>query len=288
MSLPRVLLVDDSEVILTFEREALSGHYNISTAGNGRQALEQIRDTGPAAVVLDLSMPEMGGLELLRVLRADSGLASLPVVIASSEDHRRDECLRAGADEFLAKPVRAPDLLAAVNRIIAGAQQRAMRGSLAVLFLQVGDREFGVPLDCVSQVLSETATAPLAAGPAHLSELVDVHGRAVLVLDTAARLGTEYRRPPIDRMFVMLDQGGRLFCLRVDGVRDPEEIPPGRLSQLAELGGSEAPGLPELLRAVVRTDRGPIPILAPAALVSGVVVDELAKLVGGGGAAVST
>jgi CheY-like chemotaxis protein/chemotaxis signal transduction protein len=288
MALSQVLLVDDSEVILTFEREALSGHYAISTASNGRQALEQLRRARPAAMLLDLSMPEMGGLEVLQTVRGEPALATMPVIVVSSEDHRRDQCLQAGADEFLAKPVRAPDLLAAVGRVIAASQTRAIRAGLAVLFLRVGDLEFGVPLESVDQVLSEAATIPLAAGPSHLCELVDLHGKAVLVLDTAARLGTRYARSAADRVFVVLEHGGRQFCLRADGVRDPEEIPSDRLVQSADLGGSQAAGLRALLRAVVRTDHGPIPILDAAALVGGEAVDGLNDLIEGGGDRVSS
>jgi CheY-like chemotaxis protein/chemotaxis signal transduction protein len=282
MALSHVLLVDDSEVILTFERAALSGHYTVSSASNGREALEQLKRARPAAMLLDLSMPEMGGVEVLRTLRDDPGLADLPVIIVSSEDHRRDECLQAGADEFLPKPVRAPDLLAAVNRVIAARQARAMHDGLAVLFVQVGELEFGVPLEFVDQVLSESATIPLAAGPPHLCELVDLHGKSVLVLDTAARLGTQYRRPAADRVFVVLDHAGRQFCLRADGVRDPEEIPSDRLEQSADLGGSKAVGVRALLRAIVRTDHGPVPILEAMGLVAGETVDGLQDLMAGG------
>src|SRR2546421_324541 len=142
MGMPHVLLVDDSEVILTFERGALSGHYDVSSARNGREALDRLRESRPAAMLLDLSMPEMGGMEVLTTVRADAGLAATPIIIVSSEDHRRQECLRAGADDFLAKPMLASDLLAAVNRVIDVSVRRAKQGSLAVLFVQVGAIEF--------------------------------------------------------------------------------------------------------------------------------------------------
>lgn len=281
MSLGHVLLVDDSEVILAFAREALSGHYSITTADNGRRALDQLRRVRPAAMLLDLSMPEMGGLELLQIVRADSELSDLPIIIVSSEDHRRQECLRFGADEFLVKPVRAADLLATVNRVIAASQARLSRAGLAVLFLRVGDLEFGVSLESVRAVISETATAPFAAGPPHLCEVVDFHGRAILVLDTAIRLGSPYRRSAADRLFVVLDHDGRQLCLRSDSVSDPEQILPDRLTLSPEVGGSQAEGLRELLRAIARTDRGAIPILDGQALVAGDGVDGLDRLLEG-------
>ena len=287
MSLPQVLMVDDSEVILTFGREALSGHYNTSTANNGRRAMEQLRHILPAAMLLDLSMPEMGGLEVLQAVRADPELAELPVVIVSSEDHRRGECLQAGADEFLTKPVRAPELLATVNRVIAASQARRRSAGIVVLFLKVGELEFGVPLESVHEVTSEAATTPVPAGSPHLCELLDFHGRPLLVLDTATRLGTRYRRPAADRAFVVLEHEGRQFCLRVDGVSDPEPILPERLNLSPDIGGSGAVGVQAQLQAVARTDRGLIPILAGGALVSGQAVDGLDSLVAGGESQVS-
>jgi chemotaxis signal transduction protein len=225
-------------------------------------------------MLLDLSMPEMGGMEVLRIVKADSTLAHTPIIIVSSEEHRRQECLGAGADEFLAKPVRAPDLLAAVNRVIEASRGRAMQGGLAILFLQIGDVELGVPLDGVALVVCESATIPLPGGPAHLHELIDLHGTPVLVLDTAVRLGTSYDRAAADRVFVVLVHEGRRFCLRADGVRDPQMIPPDRLDRPPGIGGSDTPDLRKVLQAIARTDRGPIPVLDPRALVSGEMLDR--------------
>jgi CheY-like chemotaxis protein/chemotaxis signal transduction protein len=280
MALSRVLLVDDSEVILTFGRGVLSGHYNISTAKNGLEALAELqRGAPPAAVVMDLSMPEMGGMDVLIAVRADSHLAATPIIILSSEDNRREDCLRAGADEFLAKPVRAPELLASVNRVVQASQQRTRGGALTALSLQIGDLEVGIPLECVEVVVSEAATIPLPGGPSFLRELIDFHGEAVLVLDTAARLGIAYHRSAADRVLVVVAHGGRRICLRADAVRDPEEIPPDRWLPAARLGGAGAANLTTLLAGVVRTDRGPVAILNPGALVSGETVSSLHELI---------
>src|SRR6185436_7805594 len=91
VSLPHLLLVDDSEAILAFERAALSSHYAVSTALNGAEALEKVRQIRPAAVLLDLSMPEMDGDEVLRRMKADRELSYIPVVVVSSEKHREQD-----------------------------------------------------------------------------------------------------------------------------------------------------------------------------------------------------
>jgi CheY-like chemotaxis protein len=279
MGLPHVLVVDDSEVVRAFAQTALTGHYTTSVACNGREALEKLRQARPSAMLLDLSMPDIGGMEVLTQVRADQAMATLPIVIVSSEDHRRDECLRAGADQFLAKPVRAPELLATVHRVIDTSRRQAMRGSLIVMFLQVGTVEFGIPLENVHSVLAETATVPVPAAPSHLREAINLHGTPVLLLDTAARLGTRYARPEGDRIFVVVAHEGRLFALRVDGVRDPEELPPDRLLPAARLGGGQARGVSEVLRAIVSGENGPLAILDAGALVSGIAVDQLSRVV---------
>jgi CheY-like chemotaxis protein len=282
MSLPHVLVVDDSEVIRTFQQSALAGHYRTSVACNGREALEKLRQARPAAMLLDLSMPEMSGMDVLTHVRADSALGGLPIIVVSSEDHRRDDCLRAGADQFLAKPVRALELLATVNRVIETSRRHAMLGSLTVVVVQVGALEFGLPLEAVHLVASESATAPVPAAPAHLNEVIDLHGTPVLLLDTAGRLGTQYHRPVGDRIFVVVAHEGRQLALRVDAVRDPEEIPPDRLLPPSRLGGGEAAGVAEVLRAIATSERGLLPILDPAALVAGTTVDELQRILAAG------
>ena len=90
MSLWHLLLVDDSEAVLAFEKAALAGHYQVSTAVDGRDALLKVAQLKPAAVLLDLSMPGMDGDEVLARMRADPQLARIPVIIVSSEKQRAE------------------------------------------------------------------------------------------------------------------------------------------------------------------------------------------------------
>ena len=138
MSLPSLLLVDDSDAILALERAILTGHYTLHTASNGREALEKVGRVAPAAVLLDLSMPEMDGDEVLQRLKADPATQDIPVIIISSEKARAEACLGLGAEAFLAKPFRAEDLLAKVGEALASARRRARTGALLVLRLAVG------------------------------------------------------------------------------------------------------------------------------------------------------
>src|SRR5262245_11684203 len=204
MSLPHLLLVDDSESILAFERAALSSHYAISTASTGVEALEKVRQVRPAAVLLDLSMPEMDGDEVLRRMKMDPELESIPVIVVTSERHREADCLRAGADAFLAKPLRAPELAALVGEVLARSRERAREGSLSVLFVTVGGFRFGLPLESVDSAVQLPLTSPLPAGPAYLSEYVEIYGEPVCVVDLAARLGGDHAVPRLQQRLAVV------------------------------------------------------------------------------------
>ena len=285
MSLPSLLLVDDSEAVLAFERAALSGHYQIATASNGREALEQLPRLMPAAVLLDLSMPEMDGDEVLQRMQQDPQLQRIPVIVISSETKRAERGLEIGARAFLPKPLRAQDLLPLLERVLAQARADRRVGELAVLFVCAGPIELGLPLDAVSTVLHQTATQPLPLGPAWLREMIELHGAPVAVLDLPRRLGVEHARPLVERKLVVVDWAGARLALCVDEVRDPEEISPGDLTPREQLGGSQHGALQEALLGVVKTPRGLLPVVDPRALLSPELLRKIAAGLGGESAA---
>jgi CheY-like chemotaxis protein len=276
VSLPHLLLVDDSEAVLAFERAALSGHYVLTTATNGREALAKVAAVRPAAVLLDLSMPEMDGDEVLAQMQRDPELRKIPVVIISTEKQRAEACVQNGARAYLPKPIRAQDLLPLVGRVLDEARRETRKGSLSALFVSVADVELGVPLDAVLSVVHQAATRPLPIGPGYLCEILDLHGSPVLVLDLAKRLGLEHRSPVEERKLVVVDCDGSPFALCVDAVRDPEELSRERLLPRETLAGSEHGALGAALVALARTARGPMPIVDPKALVSRKLLVDLA------------
>ena len=277
MSLPHLLLVDDSEAVLAFERAALSGHYVVTTAANGREALEKVAAVRPAAMLLDLSMPEMDGDEVLAQMQRHPDLRRIPVIIISTEKRRAEACVKNGAKAYLPKPIRAQDLLPLVGRVLEDERRATLQGSLSALFVSAGQIEIGLPLDSVLSVLHQAATRPLPIGPSYLCEMLDLHGEPVLVLDLAKRLGQEHARPIEERKLVVIDCQGAPFAVCVDAVRDPEEISRERLSSGEALGGSEHGALGSALIALARTARGPLPIVDPRALASRKLLSDLSR-----------
>lgn len=111
----KILVVDDLEVnraVLT-RRLAKQG-YQIKEADSGRKALAQIEEDVPDLILLDMMMPDMSGLEVVEILRADHSPAALPIIMvtARTETEVIVETLEAGANDYIQKPVNFPVLLA--------------------------------------------------------------------------------------------------------------------------------------------------------------------------------
>jgi CheY-like chemotaxis protein len=121
MTVAKILIVEDYPVTqrvlsLTLKN---SGH-DVQIANHGVEALEQL-DVAPVDLALvDIAMPEMDGLELLRHLRSDKRYNALPVIMltASGQDEDRQTALKIGADGFLTKPTSSRELLETIQRFI--------------------------------------------------------------------------------------------------------------------------------------------------------------------------
>ncbi|NER34822.1 MAG: response regulator [Oscillatoria sp. SIO1A7] len=122
-----VLVVDDAQT-----NRNLLGHrlkkqgYSVSLAGNGVEALESIRSQPFDLVLLDVMMPQMNGYEVLEILKADSALRHIPVIMISAVDQLDSvvKCIELGAEDYLPKPFN-PVLLRA--RIGASLEKKRLR-----------------------------------------------------------------------------------------------------------------------------------------------------------------
>jgi CheY-like chemotaxis protein len=285
VSLPHLLCVDDSEAILALEKAALAGLYEVSTATSGREALEKVRKLRPDCVLLDLSMPEMDGDQVLAHVFADPELADTPIIVISSEAARAASCIDAGARAFLAKPLRAAELKATVQRVLDEQVARRRRASLAVLPVEVGPHAFALPVSSVRRVVLLPATRPLAPAPAHLSEVFELGNQPICLLDLATLLEVTNAQPLLERKVVVVEHGGErpgeelLLALAVDRVLDPEEFPAGSFSLAPSLGGTKFEPLRKALHAIVRDARGPLPVIEAAAFFTPELVAAVRELV---------
>ena len=110
---PKVLVIDDEPPIRKLLRMGLSAHgYEILEAPNGRISLELLEQRKPDLVILDLGLPDMQGLELLRTIRARN--EGVPIVVLSSrgDEASKVQALDLGADDYVTKPFGMDELLA--------------------------------------------------------------------------------------------------------------------------------------------------------------------------------
>ncbi len=131
---PLVLVVDDeASVRQALERALRLEGFAVSTAAGGRAALAAVAARPPAVVVLDVMMPDLDGVSVVRRMRAD-GL-DVPVCILSARDEVEDRVagLQAGADDYLVKPFALAELTARLNALLR------RRGSDGAAPIVVGD-----------------------------------------------------------------------------------------------------------------------------------------------------
>lgn len=122
----KVLIVEDEQSISNFISMILNANnYDTMTVRTGEEALTMISSHCPDLIVLDLGLPDMDGMEVLRSVRKWS---NLPVVVVSARTHEQDkvEALDCGADDYLVKPFGTSELLARIRAAI-----RHTRTSLA-------------------------------------------------------------------------------------------------------------------------------------------------------------
>ncbi|HET8648334.1 MAG TPA: response regulator transcription factor [Vicinamibacteria bacterium] len=134
MSGPRVLVVDDEPEILRTVRLVLAGNgFDVVTAESGEQALAEVDHRRPDVILLDLMLPGIDGIDVLRKVRQRS---SVPIVVLSArgEELTKVQALEEGADDYIAKPFGAKELLARVRVAL-----RHAAGALNAPTVQFGD-----------------------------------------------------------------------------------------------------------------------------------------------------
>ncbi|NTU81321.1 MAG: response regulator [Chloroflexales bacterium] len=115
---PRILLADDNEETLETIGDYLRAKgYDLRVARTGREALVQAQEERPDVILMDIQMPGMDGLEVIRRIRAEATLAHVPIlaVTALAMPADRERCLAAGADAYLPKPLSLRTLVATIE-----------------------------------------------------------------------------------------------------------------------------------------------------------------------------
>ena len=120
-----VLICDDDPLLLELLSHRLAGKgYEVTTAEDGREAWDKVQELKPAAVVLDVMMPMVNGLELLRRIKENPDLSDTPVLMLTARKQEKDivGALDLGASDYLAKPFMPEELAARLGRLVGAAR----------------------------------------------------------------------------------------------------------------------------------------------------------------------
>jgi two-component system KDP operon response regulator KdpE len=163
--MPRILVVDDEPQIVRALRINLRARsYEVSTAGNGAEALDVAAKHPPDLVLLDLGLPGLDGLDVIRGLR---GWTTVPIIVLSGRADSTDkvEALDAGADDYVTKPFGMEELLA---RMRATSRRASPREELPQV--KLGDRT----VDLAAKRVSRDGAADIHLTPTewHLLEVL--------------------------------------------------------------------------------------------------------------------
>jgi DNA-binding response OmpR family regulator len=114
-----ILICDDEATLRELVRVSLDGEYDFAEASDGLVALELARELTPDAVVLDLMLPRLSGLEVLAEMRADDRLKSVPVLVMTAWNDTMESAIAAGADSFLTKPFDPDELKVLMEELLS-------------------------------------------------------------------------------------------------------------------------------------------------------------------------
>lgn len=120
-----ILIVDDSATMLMSVKATLEmSGFRVETAGDGVQALTKLKaGVKPDLIITDINMPNMGGLELIKHVRALPGFRFTPILTLTTESQaaKRDEGKKLGATGWLVKPIAGADLVKVIKQVVPGA-----------------------------------------------------------------------------------------------------------------------------------------------------------------------
>jgi len=126
----KILIVEDDEAVLNFENLELSHEgYTTVIAKDGREAIEIFNKENPDLIILDIMLPELNGIEVLRRIRKTS---NVPVILVTAKNETYDKVngLNTGADDYISKPFAIEELLARISAVLRRLKQTTPESSV--------------------------------------------------------------------------------------------------------------------------------------------------------------
>jgi two-component system KDP operon response regulator KdpE len=138
---PLILIVEDEEAISNFISAVLnSNQFNVMKTGKGREAVSMAASYCPDLILLDLGLPDLDGIEVIKSIREWS---NMPIIVVSARGHEREkvEALDLGADDYITKPFGTSELLARIRAGIRHSQRTFAGQNMTADTINVGGLE---------------------------------------------------------------------------------------------------------------------------------------------------
>jgi signal transduction histidine kinase len=175
MPMNDILVVDDDQLSLDLlSQELTDAGYETRLAGGGEDALDAVRTNGVDLVLLDIMMPRVSGIDVLREIRREHSIADLPVIMVTAKDHSADivRSLSYGANDYVTKPIDIAVLLARVRTQLHLKRLSDMKDE----FMKMATHDLNQPLMTI-MTGSSLVLDTVPAGAAMPEEMRDVLSR---------------------------------------------------------------------------------------------------------------
>jgi len=152
----KILLVDDEEDILEFLSYNLKREgFQLFTATNGIEAIKQAKKELPHLIVMDVMMPQMDGITAVEEIRKLPSLDETLIVFltARSEDYSQIAGFEAGADDYIAKPIKPKVLVSRISALLRRSTKQDLKGIIKIKNLSINREKFEVRIDGKELVL---------------------------------------------------------------------------------------------------------------------------------------
>ncbi len=116
-----ILIVEDNDLNMKLFNDLLQANgYNTVQTKNGKDALQLIRDHHPDLILMDIQLPEISGLEVIKRLKSDDGLKSIPIIAVTAFAMKGDEekIRNGGCEDYIAKPISVSNFLETVAKFL--------------------------------------------------------------------------------------------------------------------------------------------------------------------------
>lgn len=195
----KLLIVDDEELNLKMLSRLLSGpRYTLYTAANGKDAVGLAEKIKPDLVLLDMKMPGLDGVETCSILKKSEGTSQIPVIMLTGcpDKEAKLRCLRAGANDFLAKPIDDVELQLRVNNLLEFKRYADTRRSNALLqkskeILEEKTRELEAALKDRFNFQDIITTSPVMKSALELAVRVSASPQTTVVIYGESGCGKE-------------------------------------------------------------------------------------------------